>query len=271
MINSDNIPPAVQKYSLYAIGREGQKKNEPVLDLNFAYNKSLVDDISGNNLITFSRTSIGTFVDSDGLIKNSAVNLLTYSEEFNNSAWFKVNVPSVTVNDTLDPNGDQTADLISRTTNQTIAYQLSPGAGTYVFSVYAKAGSSNLVTLASSVSFRGAAVTFDLSTGVPGSVVNYYSGSDASIALSNPAMTDAGNGWWRCQVNVAHTGFRAVHVEPGDLTNTAASAYFWGAQLEEGSFPTSYIPTTGTPGGKTREADEASIVGTEFSSWWNKS
>ena len=200
--------------------------------------------MTGQNLITFSRDSSGTYVDSEGVIQMAGHNLLTYSEEFNNSAWFKVNVPSVTVNDTLDPNGDQTADLISRTTNQTIAYQLSPGAGTYVFSVYAKAGSSNLVTLASSVSFRGAAVTFDLSTGVPGSVVNYYSGSDASIALSNPAMTDAGNGWWRCQVNVAHTGFRAVHVEPGDLTNTAASAYFWGAQLEKSAKVSPYLKTT---------------------------
>lgn len=33
----------------------------PSLDLNFAANKSLVDDISGNNLITFSRDSVGTF------------------------------------------------------------------------------------------------------------------------------------------------------------------------------------------------------------------
>ena len=216
----------------------------PSLDLRFAEGKNLNDYMTGQNLITFSRDSSGTYVDSEGVIQMAGHNLLTYSEEFNNSAWFKLNNPSVTVNDTLDPNGDQTADLISRTTNQTIAYQLSPGAGTYVFSVYAKAGSSNLVTLASSVSFRGAAVTFDLSTGVPGSVVNYYSGSDVSIALSNPAMTDAGNGWWRCQVNVAHTGFRAVHVEPGDLTNTAASAYFWGAQLEKSAKVSPYLKTT---------------------------
>ena len=45
--------------------------------------------------------------------------------------------------------------------------------------------------------------------------------------------------------------------------------YIWGAQLEEGSFPTSYIPTDGTPGGITRAADVASIEGTNFSSWFN--
>lgn len=39
------------------------------------------------------------------------------------------------------------------------------------------------------------------------------------------------------------------------------------AQLEEGSFPTSYIPTTGTA--LTRSADNASITGADFSSWFN--
>ena len=44
----------------------------PSLDLNFAANKSLVDNISGNNLITFARASIGTFFDSNGLLQTAA-------------------------------------------------------------------------------------------------------------------------------------------------------------------------------------------------------
>ena len=44
----------------------------PSLDLNFAANKSLVDNISGNNLITFARDSIGTFFDSNGLLQTAA-------------------------------------------------------------------------------------------------------------------------------------------------------------------------------------------------------
>jgi len=43
---------------------------------------------------------------------------------------------------------------------------------------------------------------------------------------------------------------------------------YWGAQVEEGSFPTSYIPTTGTA--LTRSADVASITGSNFSSWYNQ-
>ena len=44
--------------------------------------------------------------------------------------------------------------------------------------------------------------------------------------------------------------------------------YIWGAQLEEGSFVTSYIKTTGASA--TRSADNASITGENFSSWYRQ-
>jgi|DEB0MinimDraft_6_1074348.scaffolds.fasta_scaffold04104_3 hypothetical protein len=239
---------------------QSQSSNDPLLDLNtqpsldlqFATSKTLDDRVSGQNLITFDRNSSGTYVDSQGVIQMAGHNLLTYSEELdNNVAWTNLSIV-VDDNSTTDPNGNLTADLLTRSANQSLAYQLSPAAGTYVFSVYAKAGSSNFVTLGSSFIYRGSAVTFNLSTGTPGNVVNYYSGTDATIAVSNPIMTDVGNGWWRCQVNVNHTTARAVHVEPGDLTNTAASAYFWGAQLEVSGKASPYIKTTNLPSAAPR-------------------
>jgi len=46
----------------------------PSLDLRFADNKSLTDAVTGQQLVTFTRASSGTFVDSDGLIKTATTN-----------------------------------------------------------------------------------------------------------------------------------------------------------------------------------------------------
>ncbi len=45
------------------------------LDQRFAESKSLVDAVSGQNLITFTRASDGTFVDSAGVIQTAAANV----------------------------------------------------------------------------------------------------------------------------------------------------------------------------------------------------
>jgi hypothetical protein len=57
----------------------------PSLDLRFADNKSLVDATTGSKLVTFTRASSGTYVGSDGVIRNAVTNLLLRSEEFDNA------------------------------------------------------------------------------------------------------------------------------------------------------------------------------------------
>lgn len=102
--------------------------------------------------------------------------------------------------------------------------------------------------------------------------------------ISNPggpgylssAFQELPNGWFR--VTMAFTAqttatlvcrlqlFTTTSVYTGDGTS---GLYLWGAQLEAGSFPSSYIPTVASQ--VTRSADVATITGTNFSSWYNAS
>lgn len=106
---------------------------DATLDLNFAKNLSLGDDVSGNNLVTFSRASTGTYVGSDGLIKTATVdeprfdhdpvtgeslgllveeqrtNEISYSDDVNNVWWSKVNLTAPTLVSSVD-NPLQNAD-----------------------------------------------------------------------------------------------------------------------------------------------------------------
>lgn len=102
-----------------------------------------------------------------------------------------------------------------------------------------------------------------------------------SLVASNPDSTyfknikqeQYQNGWYRfsCQI-VANTGAGTGNFSASsriDIEGGAAQNYVWGLQIELNAFPTSYIPTSGTA--VTRTADNASMVGTNFSSWYNQS
>jgi hypothetical protein len=62
--------------------------------------------------------------------------------------------------------------------------------------------------------------------------------------------------------STVHTGIRIK------LSAANDAVVLWGAQLEEGAFATSYIPTSSTD--VTRSADIALVTGTNFSRWYRK-
>lgn len=208
------------------------------------------------------------------LIEEARDNKFIDSQNFSTINWTKSR-SSINANAAISPDGTNNAlSLIEDTTasnSHYFYYAVSAGwaTGTYTMSIYIKAISTNRrVTLYQGFGgVAGSYVTFDPNTGT-------IAGTGGS---ATGTMTAAGNGWYRCSITYTTTSTTARF----DIAlNTAASVglqlytgdgtsgvYVWGAQLEAGAFPTSYIPTTTTA--LTRNADVATMTGTNFSDWFN--
>ena len=274
----------------------------PSLDLRFADNKSLVDAVTGASLVTFTRASSGTFVDSAGVLQTAAIdvprfdhnpttgeslgllveeartNLALGSEEFNDASWAKVGA-TVTANTGAAPNGATTADLFTRTTTgvsyATQTFTKAASAIQYTFSVFVKQSVGNFCALRVQGTYPSRVdVVFNLSSATistAASVFGSFTGPSASI-------TPYANGWYRLTVTatsdagvalqvLASFNSNGIVVDGTDSVSNSAGL-LWGAQLEAGAFPTSYIPTT--TAAATRSADVASITGTAFSGWYRQ-
>jgi hypothetical protein len=250
----------------------------PTLNLDFAKTKAL------DPRVTFTRASTATFVGADGLIQTAAsgaprfdhnpatgeslgllveearTNLLPYSEQFDNGAWTKSNA-TVTANAIAAPDGTTTADnLIANATNSShyIFEPLAVSSGATTCSIYAKSAGLSWVTI--NVYDGGAyrKFSFNVSTGEKGIVASGLSSS----------IDPCANGWYRISCTYVSTGAQNTilfMLYDGESTENflgdgTSGIYIWGAQLEAGSFPTSYIPTTSST--VTRAADVATVSNT---------
>jgi len=201
------------------------------------------------------------------LIEEARTNLLTYSDDWSNAAWIKQQV-TISTNVTLSPDGTANADKIAEdnTTAFHRAYQTinkAASAITYVYTVYIKAAE------------RTTASVFIQDSGVFAQTdINLVTGALSNI-VGTVSATNAGNGWWRVSVSGTSGAFAtalcmvASNNGGSFLGTTGSGIYVWGAQAEAASFATSYIPTVAST--VTRNADVATMTGTNFSSWYNQS
>jgi len=174
------------------------------------------------------------------LLEPQRTNLVTYSEQFDNAAWTNLADASVVTNAAFAPDGTMSADkLVENTaTAQHRIYRSISGASN-TFSVFAKSDNRNYIGILAN---NGTRTYFNLSNGTIGSV---SSGSTANIE-------NHGNGWYRCTLYNSHPTFGAMIQLSDNGTNDSylgdgtSGVYIWGAQLEAGSYATSYIPTQGS-------------------------
>jgi hypothetical protein len=231
----------------------------PSLDLNFAQNKSLIDDYSGTTLVTHTRASSGTYVGSDGVLRSAVTNLLLRSEDANTG--FSKLRSSVSSDVIAAPTGTVTADKIvedstASATHFIYRYPTITANTTYTYSVFLKsAGRSHaLIGFGNNIEGNGVRVGVDLSAGTVGTPFAFGSGSGAAASIQS-----FGNGWYRVVLSgIADTtstaGLCTIYLATSVLTSGTPSytgdgtsgIYVWGAQLEQSATVGEYIPTTST-------------------------
>jgi hypothetical protein len=203
------------------------------------------------------------------LIEEQRTNLLTYSDQLNVAPSAKTNV-TVADNAAVSPSGATTASKISATAVSNIhVLQLTQATSalTYTFSVYVKAAEYSWCQIAVFDNTNSFSAFVNLATGALGT----------TSGTATFGVTSSGNGWWRVTITAAllasATSYFQIWVATANNTSSflgdgTSGILAYGAQLEAGSFATSYIPTVASQ--VTRAADNASMLGDNFATWYNQ-
>lgn len=248
------------------------------------------------DLITFTRASSGTRVNASGvietitsgnprfdydpisleprglLIEEQRTNLAVRASDYS-TGWGALTGISLTTGQ-ASPDGGSNATRVECTTNgatRIVTQTITVANGVvHVFSVFLKKGTTNYGGLAvtDSGATNQAAWTFDLNAGAVGQNL-------VTTIASTAGIMSVGGGWYRCWVMTTSPGTSIqARIIP---TNSAASLngaigdniIVFGAQVEAGSFATSFIPTVASQ--VTRSADVATVGGEDFSGFYNPS
>ena len=186
----------------------------------------------GTGDLTFSRASIATRTNSAGLIEKGRTNLQVYSEQFDNTAGWQrsgTTLPVVTANQSLAPNGTNTADKI------VLPAVSLPATSSYMRN---NASISSSGTNTSSVYLKGE---------VGGETVYVFMIVNSVYTSLLCTLT---TNWQRFSYSYSGGGVMRFGIGcdltagSGMVAQPAATIYAWGAQVEVAEAVTDYIQTT---------------------------
>ena len=190
------------------------------------------------------------------LVEEQRANLVLNSAAF--GSWSD-NGATVAANTVVSPDGTMTADELTRASAtsdsrfQTVTFT---GDGTKSVSIYVKYNTAPTFAVFlydSTAVVNRMLIDFAFTAGVPASsTVN---------SGSVEAIENVGGGWYRIKLlcpSVVAANSNVLYVYPARTGSAnGQKTTFWGAQSENGSFATSYIPTGAATA--TRNADVASV------------
>lgn len=191
------------------------------------------------------------------LLEPQRSNLVPFSEHLESSDWAKTRC-TIEDNSTTSPEGVMNASKMTSTdaSESYIQDNLATTGTKITWSFFAKKGDLDYAHgLVWDLSANGCRQWFNLSTGAVGGTTTFGSG----YSVDSATIEDYGNGWYRCAMVVNSTaGTQGCRVNISSADTTIGSAvnsygYFYGIQLEDASYATSYIPTYGSA--VTRNAD----------------
>ena len=232
---------------------------------------------NGDGDLTFNRNDTGTRVNKNGLIEQvstdvprldysdgvcpslllepTSLNLTTYSQDFSQSAWQKAS--SVVTGGILSPDGATNGYKLvinngvdASGSGAGLKRNFSLSANTpYTYSIFVKkAELHNVAVVITGGGVNQANYSFDLINGVMIREV-----VDGFFTNTSYSIKDYGSDWWRVSVSFTVTSavsanFYVWNFKNNDYTDDIGDGvngvYVFGAQLEQKSILTSYIPTT---------------------------